>query len=201
MSKHSKATADADTPKTKPGKAAARTGNVDVNLGESANRQVRQRQDIMMDIEQEVDRVFARMLKGSLFGASIFNLPNLFDQSGFSGPTSSSSAVGSRVPRVDVIDTGDKLAINAELPGVNKEDIEVSLEEDSVTVKVNSKTENDTEEDTYHQHEIHKQYSSRTVHLPSAVDSSKADAIFKDGVLTIKAPKAEAASRRTVPVS
>ena len=103
-------------------------------------------------------------------------------------------------PRVDVIDRDEEVVIHAELPGVNKEDLDVSLTDDTVTIKGSSAHEEKEEKGDYYRREVSRGEFSRTVPLPCEVDDSKAKATFKDGIMELVLPKVEPAKRRTIKV-
>ncbi len=105
-----------------------------------------------------------------------------------------------RTPRVDVIDREAEVVVRAEVPGVDKKDIEVSVTENTVTIQGSSRREEKEERDNYYRREIMRGAFSRTVALPAEVDSGKAKATFKDGVLELTVPKVEKAKRRSVPI-
>ncbi len=99
-------------------------------------------------------------------------------------------------PRVDMCETDSEIQITAELPGVNKDDIDVSISSDRVTIRGEKKgREEQTGRDYY---KLERYYGSfqRSFILPCDVEYEKADASFKDGVLTIKLPKSAAALER-----
>jgi len=104
-------------------------------------------------------------------------------------------------PRVDVVDRDDDVLIRAEIPGVGKEDLDVSMTDDTVTIKGSTSHEEKEEEGEYFRAELRRGAFSRTVGLPSDVDGSKAKASFKDGVLELTAPKAAKSKRRKIRVS
>lgn len=101
-------------------------------------------------------------------------------------------------PRVDVIDRDDEIIVRAEVPGVEKKDLEVSLTENAVTIKGSNRREEKEEKGDYYRSEIAQGAFLRTVTLPSMVDADKAKASFKDGVLELEVPKVSKAKRRTV---
>jgi HSP20 family protein len=107
-------------------------------------------------------------------------------------------AFESRLPRVDVIDRDGEVVVKAELPGVDKKDIDVSMTEDAVTIKGSTRHEEKQEKGDYYRCEISRGEFSRTVALPAAVDTAKAKADFKDGMLELVIPKLEARKRRTI---
>lgn len=104
----------------------------------------------------------------------------------------------SRMPRVDVIDREDDILVRAEIPGVKKEDLDVSLTDDTVTIRGTSRREEEEEKGQYHRRELEYGEFSRTVTLPAAVDTGKCKATFKEGILEMTLPKAEGAKRRTI---
>jgi HSP20 family protein len=106
-----------------------------------------------------------------------------------------------RLPRVDVIDRERDVALRAELPGLRKEDIEVSLTDNTLTLRGKTTHEEKQEEKgEYFRREILHGEFARTVALPCDVDGERALATFRDGVLEVVIPKAERAQRRTVTV-
>jgi HSP20 family protein len=104
------------------------------------------------------------------------------------------------VPKVDVIDRDEEVVVRAEVPSVKKEDIEVSISGNMVTIKGETKTEEKEEKGDYYRAEISRGSFSRMVSLPADVDESKAKASLKDGVLELTLPKLEKAKRRTIKV-
>jgi HSP20 family protein len=105
-----------------------------------------------------------------------------------------------RAPRVDVINRDDDVLVRAEIPGVDKNDLEVSVSEDSVTIKGETKREEKESKGDYFRSEISRGSFARTVGLPSFVNADEAKASFKDGVLELTLPKVEKAKRRTIDI-
>lgn len=105
-----------------------------------------------------------------------------------------------REPRIDVIDHEDHVLVRAEIPGVEKQDVDVSLTEDTVTIKAHSGHEEKEEEEHYYRHEITRGAFARTLPLPCHVKGEKAKAHFKDGVLELTLPKVEKSKRQSVKV-
>ena len=104
------------------------------------------------------------------------------------------------MPKVDVIDRDAEVVVRAEVPAVRKEDIEVSVSGEVLTIKGESKHEEKEEKGDYYRCEISRGAFSRMVTLPAAVDQDKAKAVLKDGVLELTLPKVEKAKRRTIKV-
>jgi HSP20 family protein len=105
-----------------------------------------------------------------------------------------------RMPKVDVIDRENEVVVKAEVPGVDKKDLDVSVAEDSVTIKGTTSHEEKEEKGDYYRCEMRRGAFARTVALPSAVDGDKAKASFKDGVLELVLPKAEGAKRKRIAI-
>ena len=94
-------------------------------------------------------------------------------------------------PLVDVIDQKDQLIAKAELPGVNKKDIKITLSENTLTIRGERKKELETKKEDYYCCERVQGSYSRTIALPVEVDHKKIKASFKNGVLEVILPKAE----------
>jgi HSP20 family protein len=97
-----------------------------------------------------------------------------------------------RVPPVDVFEEGPDVVLKAELPGMRKEDIEVDVTGDLVTLTGKKEKEEKVERKDYHRLERATGAFTRTVRLPAEVVLEKVTATFKDGVLEVRAPKAHA---------
>jgi HSP20 family protein len=105
-----------------------------------------------------------------------------------------------RMPKVDVIDREDDVLVRAELPGVEKKDLEISTTSTTVTIRATTAHEEKEEKGDYYRCEITRGSYARTVALPAEVQSDKAKASLKDGVLELTLPKVEKSKRRTVTV-
>ena len=94
-------------------------------------------------------------------------------------------------PRVDIVETEKTVEVKAELPGLEKKDIDITLDRDLLTIKGEKKLEK--EEKGRHYHRIERNYGTfyRTMRLPVEVEPEKINAAFKDGVLTVTLPRAE----------
>jgi len=99
-------------------------------------------------------------------------------------------------PVVDVYDDEDDVVAKVELPGMSKDDIEVELTQHVLTIKGEKKKEEEAKEEDYYRSERIYGSFSRTVELPSEVQSEKAKASFKDGVLEVRVPKTEEAKTK-----
>jgi len=105
-----------------------------------------------------------------------------------------------RMPKVDVIDREEDVVVRAELPGVEKKDLEISTTDTTVTIKATTRHEEKEEKGDYYRCEISRGSIARTVALPAEVKSDKAKASLKDGVLELTLPKVEKSKRRAVTV-
>ncbi|MFA5353054.1 MAG: Hsp20/alpha crystallin family protein [Thermodesulfovibrionales bacterium] len=99
-------------------------------------------------------------------------------------------------PHVDIFEEGDDVVIKAEIPGMKKEDLDVSLTEDTITLSGEKKSEEKVEKKNYHRLERSYGSFSRSFRLPEGVQTDKAKAGFKDGVLEIRLPKSEEAKKK-----
>lgn len=105
-----------------------------------------------------------------------------------------------RTPKVDIIDHDNDVVLKAELPGVKKEDIDVSLNSNYVTIKGSTHAERKEEKGDFYRSEISSGSFSRTMSLPCEVDVDKCDASFKDGVLELTMPKSAKAKKKSVKI-
>ncbi len=108
---------------------------------------------------------------------------------------------GSWVPPVDIYETDNHdLVIKAELPDMTREDIEVTVENNTLTLRGSKKPPVDVKEDQFRRVERHYGAFSRSFTLPNTVDASKVGAEYRNGVLTIRLPFREEAKPRTINV-
>lgn len=105
-----------------------------------------------------------------------------------------------RMPSVDMIDRDDEVVVRAELPGVNKDDLEVTLSEHTLAIEAHTKREEEEEKGEYYRKEMTRGDFRRTLALPGGLDEDKAKATFTDGVLELCLPKLEKTSRKKVEV-
>lgn len=105
-----------------------------------------------------------------------------------------------RVPSVDIIDREAELVLRAELPGIDKKDIDISVTNDAVTIKGTTKEEHKEEKDDFYRCEISQGAFARTLPLPCTVNSEQAKATFKDGLLELTLPKETVSPKRSVEI-
>jgi HSP20 family protein len=122
-----------------------------------------------------------------------FHFPSLWKGKGLS--------MDRLTPKVDIIDRDDQVLIRAELPGIEKDNLEVSVTENTVTLKGETKKIEKEEKGNYYHSEISRGSFQRTFSLPSDVDGGKAKADFKNGVLELSLPKITKSKRHSVKIS
>jgi HSP20 family protein len=93
-------------------------------------------------------------------------------------------------PRLDVVDQGHSLCLTVELPGMEREDVELTVEDDALVLRGEKKVEAQTEEEGCYRLERAYGRFQRLIPLPDGVDVDKVEATFAKGVLTIQVPKA-----------
>ena len=103
-------------------------------------------------------------------------------------------------PPVNVYEDKDHLAIEAQLPGIDLNDIELSVKEQTLNLRGERKAENEKSKEGYHLREAHYGNFSRSFSLPSTVNPDEAKATYDKGVLTIAIPKQEKAKARTIQI-
>lgn len=102
-------------------------------------------------------------------------------------------------PALDIYEDKDNFVVKAELPGMKKENIDVSLHDGSLSISGERKSEKWEQAEVYHAELFFGRFQ-RTVALPSAVNASGITAQYKDGVLTVTLPKAEEAKPKQIDV-
>lgn len=105
------------------------------------------------------------------------------------------------LPGMDVSEDKDKFTVTVELPGLNKEDVNITYKEGSLTVEGERKNEDEKKEADYHIVERAYGKFRRSFTLPLPVKEDKIDALFKNGVLTITLPKAEEVKPKEIKVN
>jgi len=103
-------------------------------------------------------------------------------------------------PLTDIYETPDEVVVVAELPGVRKEDIRIEATEDTLEIRADVKREEEVKEEAYYRRERYYKGFYRKLRLPTAVRPEGAKATYKDGVLTVRLPKAVAEKRHRIQV-
>jgi len=104
------------------------------------------------------------------------------------------------VPAVDVRETGEALLFDAELPGLSKDDVSLSLENNVLTLSGERKLKESEEKEVFHRHERFFGRFTRAFTLPRNVDTTKTEAHFAAGVLTITMPKVAEARPKQIAI-
>ncbi|HXG31074.1 MAG TPA: Hsp20/alpha crystallin family protein [Thermodesulfobacteriota bacterium] len=103
-------------------------------------------------------------------------------------------------PAVDMYDKKDEIVVKAELPGVEKENVHISLSDNTLTIKGEIKKEEEVKEEDYYYSERSYGSFARILSLPSKVKSDGIKASFKNGILEIHLPKAEEAKPKEIKI-
>lgn len=125
-------------------------------------------------------------------------MDRLFD---FTFPSRDTGLFSGWSPTLDLYDDKDAFVLSVELPGMKKEDIDISLQEGVLTVSGERRHEKENKEGQTFRSERYFGKFQRSVSLPTMVDASKVKASYKDGILTVHLPKAEEAKPRQIEVN
>lgn len=118
----------------------------------------------------------------------------------FAFPLLAANGTAPWVPALDVYEEKDNYVVQVELPGVNKEDVKLSLEQGTLTITGERKREPKQEgAELYHAERFQGRFQ-RTINLPETIAADKVTAQYKDGVLTVTLPKHEAAKPRQIDI-
>jgi HSP20 family protein len=120
------------------------------------------------------------------------NISRAFDDETFTG--------GAWNPRVDIYEGQNELVLEAELPGLKREDFDLSLENNVLTLRGERKFEKREEADNYHRVERAYGVFTRSFTLPQSVQGENAAAEYKDGVLRVTLPKREEVKARRIEI-
>ncbi len=106
----------------------------------------------------------------------------------------------SRLP-LDISSSEDAITIEAALPGVRPDDVEITVHQDTLTIAVKDQAERETREGERVYREVRRSSGSRTLTLPSGLDIDQATAAFENGMLRLQIPRAEQAKPRQIQVT
>jgi HSP20 family protein len=101
---------------------------------------------------------------------------------------------------IDMYQTNDSVVVRASVPGVKPEEVEVTITGDMLTIKGETRAEEEVKKDSFFRQEISYGAFSRSVVLPSSLQPDKAEATFENGVLTLTIPKAEATKPKQIKI-
>lgn len=102
---------------------------------------------------------------------------------------------------LDVVETPDTFVIKAAVPGVDPKDVEISVEEDVLTIKGEFSKQEETKEENYIRREIRTGSFQRQLRLPPTVEPENAEATFEHGLLTLSIPKKAEARARSIKIT
>ena len=111
------------------------------------------------------------------------------------------SSASSTMPKIDVIERDKEILVKAELPGIAKDDIDVSISDRRLVIKACSSKEEKEEKGDYLKKEISTSQVYRSVYLPAEVEQDKVKTSFKNGLLTLTIPKHKRSHPKMIPVS
>ncbi|MEE4607587.1 MAG: Hsp20/alpha crystallin family protein [Desulfobacteraceae bacterium] len=103
-------------------------------------------------------------------------------------------------PAIDVTETPREVVVQAEVPGMDKKDLDITLSDGLLTLRGEKRAETKPEDSRYLRMERRHGRFSRTLRIADTVDVSAIDANYKDGLLTVRLPKKPAEKRRRVPI-
>jgi HSP20 family protein len=127
-------------------------------------------------------------------------IDRLFDRFFDWRPTLFGSEEREWVPSMDISETSEEVIVKAEVPGMDAKDIQVSISNNILTIQGEKKHEKEEKEENVHR--VERSYGSfyRSIQLPAEVDSEKADATYKKGILKLKLPKTKQASVKKIAI-
>lgn len=103
-------------------------------------------------------------------------------------------------PAVDIYEDKNNVVVETQLAGIDPEKVDLSIENDVLTIKGESEKKNEVEDKNYYRKEIRRGGFYRNVALPTSVEGSKAKALAEDGVLKVTIPKAKTAQAKTIKI-
>jgi HSP20 family protein len=150
--------------------------------------------EFMDRMAEEMDRTFDRMLRD-------FGMPRGWGLS--RSPFRGWSGEGAWSPRIEAFQKGDRFIVRADLPGLKKDDVQVELTQDAITIQGDRHQEHEEEREGYFHTERQYGHFYRTIPIPEGVITETAQANFKNGVLEVsmQAPPAEANRGRRLEIN
>ena len=125
----------------------------------------------------------------------------LFDDAGSTWRTDEPAATTSWSPSVDIFETEGEIVVKAELPGMDRKDIQLNLENNVLSLRGERKFQKETKDDNYHRIERSYGVFSRSFSIPATVDEERIRADYKDGVLKIVLPKKDQAKPKQIKIA
>jgi len=109
-------------------------------------------------------------------------------------------SAGLWAPPVDIYETEDKIVLKAELPEVDKKDVDIKVDDNTLTIQGERKFDKETKKENYHRIERAYGKFSRSFSLPNTIDKEKIKATYKDGILELIMPKKEETKPKQISV-
>jgi HSP20 family protein len=134
----------------------------------------------------------------SLFGTLYRDIDRLFDE--FTRTPLAGPAQVNLVPSIDVTETDNEIVVSAEMPGLERGDVDISVEDDVLTIRGEKKIEQEKDDQNYHLSERVYGVFYRALQLPPGVDASKIQASMSNGVLKVAIPKPAKAQPKKIEV-
>jgi len=125
----------------------------------------------------------------------------LFEDAGRTWRTDEPAATTTWSPSVDIFETEGEIVVKAELPGMDRKDIQLNLENNVLSLRGERKFTKETKDENYHRIERSYGVFSRSFSIPATVDEEKIRADYKDGVLKIMLPKKEQAKPKQIKIA
>jgi HSP20 family protein len=145
----------------------------------------------------ELDNLFDDFLSRRWPRLFDWNLPTMGMERGSGGR---GMMMGRGVPKVDIVERDKEIEVQAELPGIKKEDLDVSINNQIMTIRAITQEEKSEGEGRYLRREMTRGEYQRTLSLPDYVDEDNAKATFKDGILCVTIPKMEKSQRKSIQI-
>jgi HSP20 family protein len=125
-----------------------------------------------------------------------WGMPRVFDEDDFDLDSFFQTGAGS----IDIYEENDNVVVKMKAPGFEKSDFTVTVVGDNLTIKAEANEEKEDKGKKYYKKEIKTQSIARSITLPSSVVSDKADAEYKNGVLSLTLPKSEQAKPKSISI-
>lgn len=148
-------------------------------------------------LQREIDRLFDDFARLTTLGA-----PGLQNQQGSQDQQGSQNLVQNLVPRLDVTEADKEIVITAEMPGLERKDVEISIDDDILTIRGEKKVEAQEGDKDKNYQVAERAYGVflRMIQLPPGIDPSKIQAVMSKGVLKITLPKPARSETRKIEV-
>lgn len=144
----------------------------------------------------ELDNLFDDFLSRRWPRLFDWNMPMMGMERGSGGR----GMMGRGVPKVDIVERDKEIEVQAELPGIKKEDLDVSINDQIMTIRATTQEEKSEGEGRYLRREMTRGEYQRTFSLPDYIDEDNAKATFKDGILCVTIPKMEKSQRKSIQI-